>query len=195
MEEATIKLASHGTGLLMHNNRLADPLDSFAKELSRLSKVRKKTDDTLAEMARVEWEGGLYMGEDEDGQAGPIIPAENFTKCLIEAARKSRAGKEVERGVFVDGDATLKYDGPRDVDGLYAEEFFLRKPVKVKTATVIRTRPYFPDWSATFEVLVNTDIVADRDTFEGWAELAGQQIGLCDYRPRYGRFEVEVSWA
>ena len=56
--------------LILHNARLADPLDPISKAMKTVSSKRKKTDADFEELARLEFEGGLYMVDDE-----PVIPA------------------------------------------------------------------------------------------------------------------------
>jgi hypothetical protein len=53
----------------------------------------------------------------------------------------------------------------------------------------MRTRPIFPEWELEFTVEYSPDLV-QRDRLEEWVEVAGRQIGLSDWRPNYGRFEV-----
>jgi hypothetical protein len=49
--------------LIMHNGRMADPLDPMAKKLKKLSGERKKTDATHEKMAEIEWEASLYWSD------------------------------------------------------------------------------------------------------------------------------------
>ena len=66
-----VRLSIEGTApLLMHNIRLADPLNPIAKAMKAISSKRKKTDDDLAQLARLEFEGGLYVLPD----LGPYLP-------------------------------------------------------------------------------------------------------------------------
>src|SRR5688572_13744854 len=83
--------------LIMHNVRLADPRDQFAKQLKALSGTRTKTDDVYDEMAEAEFLGGLYWHAD----TGPYIPGENVFASLVEGARMSKQGRAVERGVLL----------------------------------------------------------------------------------------------
>jgi len=45
--------------LLMHNSRLASPLDKYSKELKSISGKRKKTDEDHELMALIEARGSL----------------------------------------------------------------------------------------------------------------------------------------
>jgi hypothetical protein len=97
------------TPLLMHNARLVDPLDTVVKQIREVSSKRIKTDADHAEIAQLEWLGGIYYQQD----VGPFVPATNLQKCLIEGARLSRDGKKIERGVvFETLVLPLEYEGP-----------------------------------------------------------------------------------
>jgi hypothetical protein len=186
-----VKLTLTGTApILMHNARLADPLDSYTKLLKTVSSKRTKTDDDHEEMARIEFLGGLYCDE----TMGPYIPGVNLHQCLIEGAKLTRRGRHVERGVVVmEEQLLLAYSGPRTPDELYADKNFRsRLSVGVTTSRVMRTRPKFPQWALEAHLVVDTGQLDLNDIGE-IAETAGLMIGLGDYRPRYGRFDVVVE--
>jgi hypothetical protein len=60
----------------------------------------------------------------------------------------------------------------------------------------MRTRPIFNDWSATFSVCIDTEVV-DLPTVKQSLEAAGRLVGIGDWRPgapkggSYGRFLVK----
>ena len=176
------------TPLLMHDAKLADPLDEVAQELSRLTTLAKraKTDAAHMAVAECEWRGGLYVNDDEQ----PIIPGTNVEAMLIVAGKRQRKGGDFKAGISVD-DALVKYDGPKSIDGLWADKNFrLRKPVRVGNARVIRTRPRFPKWSLSLVVSYQESIINQRTIIEA-LETSGNLIGLGDWRPKYGRFVVK----
>jgi len=184
----------HITGiapLIMHNGRLADPLDEATKALASVTGKRKKTDADIEEIARLEFMGSLYLND----KGEPIIPARWVYGCLAGkggAARKNKAGTEAKAGLFVVGNFPLSYDGPRDAKGLWKDaRFRSRVNAKVGQATIMRTRPIFEEWAAEVEVGYNPEIVNRADLIE-WMTLAGEQIGMGDWRPQYGRFTAET---
>jgi hypothetical protein len=177
--------------LLMHNARLCNPLDPATKALKKVTSKTKKTDDDHIEVARLEHGGSLYM----DSVAGPYIPGENLQRCLTDAAKVTRSGVKVTRGVFISSDVNpLGYRGPRDVEGLWQDENFrLMAPVKVGTARVMRCRPMFPaGWMVSAEGFLDTEILSFEDLSD-IASTAGRLIGMGDWRPRYGRFTATVE--
>jgi hypothetical protein len=124
----------------------------------------------------------------------PCIPAEMIEACIYRAARKSKKGKAAEAALFVDGDAPLSYDGPKDVEDLIRNENFrFRKAVNVAGSAVMRTRPIFKSWQCSFKVMVieDSEVESRNDSHvRGFIEKAGKAIGLGDWRPKYGRFEI-----
>lgn len=193
MDSITITLTGDRP-LLMHNARLSDPLDDIVKAMKPISKKgAKKTEDDIEELARLEFLGSLYWGDDFGFPgAGPVIPGENFYRLLVDAGRLSKEGKKIERGVQIQTIAApVLYNGPRDVDGLWADKNFVsRKSVKVQTSRVIRTRPQFLNWELDFDLSFDTTII-DREDVVRLSQAGGNYVGLGDWRPVYGRFNAE----
>lgn len=175
--------------LIMHNGQLADPMGEFPRAIKKLTaKKTKKTEADLAEMARLEWRGGLYV-DDEDRI---IVPGTCIEGALVEAAKQVRLGKQFKAGMICDGNWRLDYDGPNDPDKLYERPAFRdTRGVIVSRSRVMRTRPIFPRWSLTCDVHYLPTVLNPGQVVEAM-QTAGQIVGLCDYRPRYGRFDVEV---
>lgn len=174
--------------LVMHNGQLADPLNPFSKAMKAISGKRKKTDADLAQMADIEWRGGLYA----DSNERPVVPSRVIEAMIAKGATRSKEGKQALSGMFVESDGRLSFAGDNlTIDELCASpEHRLTVGVRVGQSRVMRTRPIFKDWSVTFEVSASTEVVTDAASLRRWVSDAGAFIGLCDYRPRYGRFDV-----
>jgi hypothetical protein len=184
--------------LICHNGRLANPLNPYARKVKSFSSKRKKTDEDFADLARIEFEGSLYLDE----RYGPCIPCNNILATTISGARKSKMGREIDLALFVEGtpktgDAgvvKLEYEGPRDIAQLWGNgtsAYVDSRLVVVNRARIMRTRPIFPQWSLHFIVRFDASVVNDEGVIKSM-EDAGFYSGLCDYRPRYGRFTVEI---
>jgi hypothetical protein len=190
MNAEMIRMRLAGTRpLLMHSAKLADPLDPASRQLARLTAKRPKTEADHAEIARVEWFGGLWLAG-----GAPCIPPEALEATFLSAARSRRRGKAALAGILIEEPAPLLYEGPQDLDELWSDETFrLRVPVRIGPARTMRTRPRFPAWSVEFDVkylptLLNRSEV--RETFV----ISGFTCALGDWRPRYGTFSaVEVK--
>jgi hypothetical protein len=179
--------------LIMHNAQTADPLNPYARAIKELTAKRtNKTDADELEISRLKFVAGLYY----DDQDGPYLPAANVFRCLIEAGSMTRDGKKVERGVvFLADRSRLEYDGPRDLNGMWGDgttRFVDRRLAAVNRVRIPVTRPIFPEWSASFEVLVDEEVL-NPGAFRALAEKAGRAVGVGDYRRFYGRFAVEIT--
>lgn len=174
-------------GLVMHNGQLIDPLNPFARAIKTVSARRTKTEADHEELAKLEFMGGLYL-------AGgvPCLPGEMVEACLLQGARRSKQGKLAAAAVIVEHACPLLYDGPAEPEALWAiEQFRLRAAVRVGTARVMRTRPIFRGWAAVVTVEHDDKVIDAADVIK-WATVAGAEIGLGDWRPRFGRFAVQA---
>lgn len=188
---AKFRLTCTGTlPLLMHNARLADPLDEITKAIGRITSKRKMTEVDHEEKARLEHMGSLYF----DSEVGPFLPGQNFERCLVDAGRVTSAGKKIERGVFIETDVNpVVYEGPRTIDGLWQDRNFrYTASAKVGTKRVPRTRPYFRQWVTQADGVYDPAVINLEELTE-IAGTAGRMIGLGDWRPRFGRFEATVE--
>lgn len=179
------------TPLLMHNARLADPLDEFAKDLRRISSKRNKTEDDHLAMSKLEYFGGLYL----DSDAGPFIPGPNIAKCLYEGATMNRLGTKVQRGVQIITEVNpLSYVGPRTAAELWeSQNFYDRASVVVGQNRIQRTRPMFREWKTEAEGWLDESQL-DLDQLSQIAENAGTFFGLGDARRLgKGRFIAKVE--
>ena len=188
----TYRITIIGTApLLMHNARLANPLDPATKALKKVTAKRSKTDDDHLEVARLEFLGGLYIDE-----VGPYLPGENIWRCLHDAGKKFKLGVKVKEGLFIATDVNpLAYRGPRDPESLWADERFrLTIPAKNQQARIMRTRPMFREWRADCQAIIDPNVI-DLAQLEQIVDTAGMLVGLGDWRPRYGRFAATVEAA
>ena len=183
----TMKLRVSGVAPLIHHcGRLADPTSKVAKAIKEIAgKGKDKTDADYERMAELEFQGSLYMGDD-----GPIIPAHVLEGAAINGAKKTKSGPKAKAGMYVMDHASLQYEGPRTREGLWADESFrIVAGVRIGGKRIIRTRPIFHNWSAEFNVAFDDQQVNEKDILQ-WFCTAGIQVGLGDWRPKYGRFTV-----
>lgn len=179
------------SGLVMHNGRLADPLDPLAAQLSKLTSKSGKTEEEQRAIADFEWRASLYWDD------GPYIPAENVIRSFRDAATAWKLGERVYDFVVVLSDKLpLQHDGPADLSKLAArEEYVLRKTVKIGRNRTARTRPIFRTWSLAFDIELEEDGLNFAD-LERIAERAGRLKGLGDARKLgYGRFDAHLTAA
>lgn len=174
--------------LIMHNCRpFLNHTTQAYKDFKSMTASRKKTDKQLSEISAAEWRMGLYLNSD----GKPIIPGENLERMLIEGARKSRSGKQATAGIIV-SDSIVEHDGPDSIDDLAQDQRFVDiRPVVIQRARIMRCRPIFPVWQMTIHIeyipsSLNKEVVLDALRF------ASTDIGIGDYRPKFGRFTYEI---
>lgn len=184
--------------LLMHNGRLSDPLDEIViqkKSVTDSAKGGKNGLEKEKRIARLEFEGGLYL--DDDGK--PCIPADNIDAMVSQAATEWKLGKAFQRLVrCMDEQIPLKYKGMEKIKGVSdlmenMADFSLRKRVVnsgMSGGSSWRTRPRFNEWSLTFKLLVLLGSKVELNHVRNALEASGQMYGLCDWEGRYGLFEV-----
>lgn len=178
MQDLDVKFTGR-TPLVVHNIRLANPLDPYAKAIKAISSKRSKTEDDHLEMLRVEWEGGLYFDE----ELGPYVPVSYPTACLREAGAMHRQKTALKRGLLVmaeDGGerVPIEYEGPRTIEELWEIDGHRDvRLVRVNSARTMRSRPRFPEWELSFRCTLDETVI-DLDAFERVLASAGRNIGI-----------------
>ena len=176
--------------LLMNSNQTVNPFHPVSVQKKPLTSKRKKTEEDILKLLDLDYEGSLYY----DSDVGVYVPAICVEATLRNGAKKIRKGSDVKSCVFVSPDfIELIYDGPSDLEGLLKDDRFKDvRPVVVQRASMLKCRPRFDKWEINFDLTFDPKIFNDED-IELITDIAGRQIGLCDYRPRYGRFEAIIS--
>jgi hypothetical protein len=176
--------------MIVHNGQTANPLNKYNKMSKEISGKRNKTDADHEELAKIAFMSSLYMGQDKNGNTVPVLPGANFEAMLIAASKKSKEGNLAKAGMFVDGNPVLIYEGSKDPEEMYKDERFVdTRAVAIQRARIMRTRALFSEWEA--DVTINYDDgVINESRIDLWLRTAGNAIGLCEMRPRFGRFDV-----
>jgi hypothetical protein len=189
--------------LIIHSDKGLDPKHPLvlrAKEI-QANKRTKDLDENVAEMEWLKYAVSFYGGLND----APAIPIDNVLKCIQEAgfSVKRTGAKEVASGVDIaeDDDIAVVYKGPRTpramfdhvVDGErpYVRSKSVRIPPGPRGKRVPLSRPRIPEgWTMNFTLVKSAFSALSDKELRKMVENAGTQVGLCDWRPRYGRFEV-----
>jgi hypothetical protein len=174
--------------LIMHNIELLNKRSEIGRELSSITAKRKnKTEEDEDRLRELEFLGGLYY----DKKIGPYISAISIESCIAAGASAVRKGKAVKAGLQCIGDKyALEYDGPRKPSELWEKGFYDIRAVVVQRSRVLRTRPKFNQWASVFDVAIDDKVIGQNEVTAALTQ-AGSTIGIGDFRPRFGRFEVE----
>ena len=186
-----IKCEFHGISpIILHSCQCVNPLHPLSLEIKKITAIRKKTEEDIKKLSELEWESGLYY----DDAVGIYIPAENIEATVREGAKARKKGKDIVKGFMCE---TLKI--PLDIGEKLTKEqmkkdarFYDVRAMKVKQARVMRTRPRFNTWNISFVASYDENLLDFKDVVDA-IEYAGQYIGLCDSRPKYGKFVARVS--
>jgi len=176
--------------LIMHSCQCVNPLHPISKELKKYTSKRKKTEEDYEIISDLEWEGGLYW---KDGM-GLYIPAENIEATIRNGAKANKKGKDVEKYVAVETMYAPFSYGENLTKEQLKSDFQYRdvRPMVIQRQRILRTRPRFDIWTTTFD-LVYDETKIDIDTLVDAMDYAGKYVGLCDSRPKYGKFTAIIN--
>lgn len=191
--------------LIMENAAMIDPRNEIVRELKRLNhrykEAAKKRDneeqtDALAdEMDRLKWMGSAYW---RDG-IGFFVPADNIAKALRDGAAKSKKGKDIQAAAIIDEievpvGGIDKRQKLKDYYG-HESEFVLRCPIRIPPKTgarVMADKVCIPTgWTLSFSVSYDESLISEQSLLTAM-EDSGALVGIGGWRPKFGRFTVEV---
>lgn len=184
--------------LLCHNPRMVDPEFEVNREIKKLTSKKKKTDEDLKEIERLEWLGGLYTAT-VGNRVVVSQPSAKVRKCLINTAKINKLGKQFERALLMTSlDVPLIYEGCESAGAIEKEiDRLANDPVHKSrlsvgvngTKRVMRVRPQFPRWAIIVPAMFLTDAGLNFDELARITDLAGRAERIGDNRVNgYGGF-------
>ncbi len=155
-----------------------------AKGKAKKGSETKKTDDIES-----------YVRRNTDGLI--CLPAEYLRMSIIGAAKfkqDPRSPRKSAMDLYKAGIVSLSPLSPIiNSDGRTTNEwdFLHRCRVQIQRSGITRTRPAFHEgWSAELSLMVNLPGYISPSELLETITMAGKVIGLGDFRPSYGRFQV-----
>ena len=187
LQSLTVQLQSVSP-ILLHNGQTADPLNKFSKAMKQISSKRSKTDADYEEMARLEWMASLYL---KDGRI--VLPDYCLESAFVSGAKKLKLGQQTKAGLFIEHHAPLIFEGcEMSPEALWErDENRFTIGVRVQRNKVMRTRFIARQWSAEV-TLTYEDKMLNKATIVDIVTIAGEQCGMFDWRPKYGRYTTTV---
>lgn len=175
---------------LSHNDTLSDPLNPLTKYHKSLSSKRKKTDEDYALLAESQLVTSCYYDE----QLGFVMNGEMIEACIKSGAKLNKLGKVIDRAIMLTDvvfPMTIKNCPANPQELAKNPDFIYAKSVKIGTARVMSYRPIFRDWSVEFGLMFDEEQITKEELLMV-LENAGNLCGVGGWRPRFGRFSVEV---
>lgn len=176
--------------LIMHSCQSVNPLHPITREMKKITSIRKKTEEDLLKLSDLEWEAGLYW----DDNVGLYIPAENIEATVREGAKARKKGKDIVKAFSVT-EMLVPLDIGENLtkEQMYSDYRFRDvRAMKVQRARVMRTRPRFNMWKLSFNAVYDENAIGFQSIVDA-ITYAGQYVGLCDSRPKYGRFDATIE--
>ena len=176
--------------LIMHSCQCVNPLHPIAKELKKYTSKKNKTDEDLIKISDLEWESGAYWKD----KIGLYIPGENVEATIRNGGKAFKKGRDFEKYVSVTEPYIKFYYGEDLTKEELIQNYEYRdtRIMTVMRAKILRTRPRFDQWHIVFNLMYD-ETKMDLDTIVNTLEYSGQYIGLCDSRPRYGKFTAIIE--
>ena len=179
--------------IIMHSAAGLDGTSDISREIAEITAKRGNNQTTADKLRLKELEcvRSLWL---ENGN--PAVPHSALRACIETGARKLKQGPLVREGLIVQSSKfsfdTERYGETIDSWGRKCQHTV---PVVVQRNRILRTRAMFDlPWSVTAEVYGDDQLV-DAEKLQVWLDIAGQRIGLGDWRPEksgaFGRFSVE----
>lgn len=185
----TVKVNIRGVRpLLMHSAAGADPLSEWAKARKLVSGKKNKTEADHLELARIDWYSSFYCNDKKE----PVILGTMLEACCVAGAKRSKQGQIAKASILINDNPSIVHDHPAGKKAT-ADDFWTMpryrdvRGVMVNRSRIMRYRPVFSVWNCTFEAMLSD---LDASTFKSILETSGRFIGIGDYRPKFGLFEV-----
>ena len=182
--------------ILMHSASAGMDNESDANKEKKAITAKRGNNRTAADDQRLrvlETLTALWLSEAEL----PTIPEHAIRAAIEKAARKLKMGPLVREGLIVEKTTDFTWDkerGGHTLDEICQKAQFTT-PVVVQRNRIMRTRARFYDWTCTF-IVDSDDELVDKSMLETWLDIAGRRMGLGDWRPatsgHFGRFETTL---
>lgn len=128
-----------------------------------------------------------------DGNGKIVVPARCIEGSIVKAGAGKTAGgqgKKTYKNFILAGVQVM----PEEVPLIYEGDFIIdKRRAVIMRQGIIRCRPRFNKWALEFDIRVIDAYLLGhgQDTMlKSIFEDAGSLVGLLDFRPRFGRFEV-----
>lgn len=149
-----------------------------AKAKAKKGSAEKKTDDTES-----------FIWRDESGHV--CIPGEYVRQSVIHAAKYEQDPRSPRKSMMDLMKAALVSLTELSPLGAKDPDYYDQRRVVIQRNAVTRSRPAMKEgWKASFILLCNLPEYVAPQKLNYLLQQAGRIIGLADFRPSFGRFNV-----
>lgn len=151
--------------------------------------VEAKSSSAKGSKARKSDNIETFVYRNEEGYI--CIPGEYLRMAVINAAKFKQDPRSPRKSAMDLYKAGLVCLIPLASLGVTNWDYEDKRKVVVQRAGINRIRPAMKvGWQATFEIMVNTPEYISPTELNETIQLAGRLIGIADFRPTYGRFNI-----
>lgn len=149
-----------------------------SKSKAKKGSAEKKTDDVES-----------YVYRNEKGELS--VPGEYLRGALVNAAKFQQDPRSPRKSAADLFKAAIVSLTPLASLGIKTWDFMDKRRVVIQRNAVTRSRPAVKEgWRATFILQVQLPEYVDEQLLNSTIQAAGRLIGIGDFRPSYGRFNV-----
>lgn len=171
-----VEVTIQGTADLLFHRWNCEAVEAKAKAAK--GSAAKKSDDLES-----------YVYRDSVGQL--CIPGEYVRQAMIAAAKYRQDPRSPRKSAMDLAKAAIVALTPLASLGISVWTYEHRCRVQVQRNGVTRTRPAISSgWQVTLHFQVNLPEYVSTDMLHGLMADAGRLIGIGDFRPTYGRFQI-----
>lgn len=151
-----------------------------AKSRAKKGSIEKKTDDIES-----------FMYKDEKGFI--CIPGEYVRQAVIHASKYEQDPRSPRKSLMDLMKAALVSLTDLSSLGVKEPDFIDQRRVVIQRSAVTRSRPAMKTgWKAKFILMVNLPEYVPHQRLNHILQQAGRIVGLADFRPSFGRFNVNT---
>jgi hypothetical protein len=149
-----------------------------SKSRAKKGSAEKKSDDV---------ESFVYRNEKQE----ICIPGEYIRGSIVAAAKFQQDPRSPRKSASDLFKAAVVSLTPLASLGVRDWDYLDKRRVCIQRNSITRSRPaMLPGWKATFFLMVNLPEYVDPQFLNATIQSAGRLIGLADFRPSYGRFNL-----
>jgi len=123
----------------------------------------------------------------KDSKIGCYVPSSWIESCIRDVSKEFKGrGKGSLKSAVLSSVFVNEEKIPLNKDTY--DEIDLR-PVVIQRNRIVKARPKFNNWELSFTINFNPDRLK-KEVLKQMLEEAGLSVGIGDYRPKFGRFEL-----